>query len=109
MNTVCKIADIDIYLLYFLKIKTIFVLSTITKDENELISKQDFFREMQILRKGNIVNKFNIIDIASQYGYISILKWMDKSVCKFKYSTYAIYHAARNGARRRSRSYPPPP
>ena len=131
MNTICKIADIDIYLLYFLKIKPIFVLSTVSKDENELISKQDSFREMQLIRKENKVNKTNIIDLASLYGYISILDWMDKSVCKFMYDTaienaacnghtnilewfdksnykfkyceWAINKAARNGARRRSR------
>ena len=59
MNTICKIADIDIYLLYFLKIKTIFVLSSITTDENELISKQDFFREIQLLRQEQKMNKYN--------------------------------------------------
>ena len=90
MNTVCKIADIDIYLLYFLKIKTIFVLSTVTKDENELILKQDFIRELQLMRQEYKINKTNIIDEASLRGYISILEWMDKSVCKFIYSTYAI-------------------
>ena len=57
-------------------------ISALAKDENELISKQDFFREMQILRKGNIVNKTNIINLASRQGYISILEWFrrkDKS------------------------------
>ena len=90
MNTICKFLDIDIYLLYFLKLKTIFVLSTVTKDENELISKQDFFREMQILRQKHKVNKYNIIELVSRYGYISILEWIDKSENEIIYDSSAI-------------------
>ena len=92
MNTICKISDIDIYILYFLKIKTIFVLSTITKEENELISKQDFIREMKQLRqeykmKKYFIKKYFIIDLASQYRYVSILqkKYMELRDIELEY------------------------
>ena len=106
MNTICKFADIDIYLLYYLDIKTIIRLSTISKDQHTLINSLDFINEIYSLEPGKIdkteegrIIPFydEIIDEASSHNYISLIKWIDASVNKFIYSRKAIDNASTNG------------
>ena len=99
MNTICKIADIDIYLLYYLDIKTILKLLLLSIQQNTLMKNLEFIKQLRI-----IVQKYghnNIVDTAARYNYISLMQWLSESINEFKYSSNAIDKAAVNGARER--------
>ena len=90
--------DFDIYLLYYLDIKSIFNLASISKDENALITSLDFVKELILLkRKYRYINTKNTIDYAATNNYISILKWFDRSNNDFIYTENAIDNASADG------------
>ena len=94
MNTICKLADIDTYLLYYLDIKTVISLTTISKDQFNHMTNLDFIKQLRIL-----VQKYgyeNIIDNTATHNYISLIKWISYSINKFKYTSVAIDYAAKN-------------
>ena len=130
MNTICKLADIDIYLLYYLDIKTVLAVTEISKEQNTLMINLDFVKQLRTLVQkhgykniivkavkynyisliiwvSDSINKFkyssDAINSAAENGHINILDWFANSRYKFKYSKYAIDNAAQNGARRRLR------
>ena len=89
---ISSIPDIDIYMLYFLDIKSIMRLATISKDQYVLISNLVFIKDWC---KIHCVH--NVIDIAAGFGLISIIKWIDESTNDFIYSSEAIDTASKNG------------
>lgn len=127
MNTLLHLPDVETYLLYYLDIRTIIRLTSISKDQYTLLTNIKFVSELRIMRKTkNIVgtasqkgfitvlnwldssiNKFIYTPVstilASEMGHVHILDWFDKSRHQFIYSNCAITVAAANGARRRSR------
>lgn len=72
MNTICNFPDIDIYLLYYLDIKTISRLVTISKNQNKLLCNQKFIQEIYALKdKGmNIIG----VDEAAEYNFFKYYK-----------------------------------
>ena len=102
MNTICKLADIDIYLLYFIDIKTVIRLLTISKDQNNLIINLDFAKEICALMQkyGYKYGYKKIIDISAAHNYISLIKWISESFLEeneFQYTQNAIDNAAACG------------
>ena len=49
MNTICKFADIDIYLLYFINIDTILAITEISKDQYILMNNLDFIKQLRTI------------------------------------------------------------
>ena len=89
MNTICKFGDIDTYLLYYVDIKKILELTTISKDQNTFMFNLDFIKQLRIL-----VQKYrykNIIDNAAKHNYISLINWIANSINKFKYTAPKKY------------------
>ena len=66
MNTICKIPDIDIYLLKFLDIKTIMTLTRISRDQYELLSI-DFINELRSVKENLISGTLDIL----LYGFLA--------------------------------------
>ena len=98
MNTICKFVDIDTYLLYFIDIKTVISLITISKDQYNHMINLDFVKQLcSLVQKHECIN---IIDNAAFYNYLSLIKWISESSVwenEFKYSSYAIAYAADKG------------
>ena len=90
MNTVCKILDIDIYLITYLDFKTICNLLMISKTQYSVMFTFDFINELYLLKQKYAVTIFNIIDLAAQYNYLSLIKQIDRSSSKFYYTVNAI-------------------
>ena len=97
MTTICNFPDIDIYLLYYLDIKSVIRLSAISKDQHTLLSNLDFIRELHLLKNTLGTQQKNTINYASQYNFISILQWMHDSSNEFLYTDNAIDFAALHG------------
>ena len=96
MNTICRLPDIDIYLLYYLSIENIDVLACISKSQYELLGSIPFVQEFYMLRRDNCLGKY-VIDYAAEYGYLSLIKWSrreDESINNFLYTEEAINSAA---------------
>lgn len=91
--TICNFPDLDVYLLYYLDIKTIFQLMLISKNQYNLLSKQDFIQQLCLLKRKNI-KIFEIIEYACKYNYLELIKWIDASVNEFLYDPWAINAAA---------------
>lgn len=79
------INELDIYLLYYLDIKTVFTISAISKYQYELITNQQFVKDLSILKENT-----KIIDYALQNNYISILQWFDESVNEINYDILSV-------------------
>ena len=96
MNTICKFADIDTYFLYFLDIKTVLKLTTISKEQYILILNLDYVKELYALVQKH--GYYNIIDNAANYNYISLIKKISQfSLWEFKYTEDAINLASGEG------------
>lgn len=87
---IVSIPDIDIYILYYLDIKSVTSLGTISKSSNVLISNVQFMKEFYLLNNIYDINKFNIIQYASKHNYIALIKYMDESTNDFIYTIDAI-------------------
>ena len=105
MNTICPIPDIDTYLLYYLDIKTIMRLTTISKDQHILLSNITPIKEIKLINlsvnANHLNNISNLIYFAAYHGYLSLIQWIHESKHLFKYDKHAVNAAAGNGARRR--------
>ena len=110
MNTICNFPDIDIYLLLFLDLKNIIVVSIISKAQYALVTKLDYIKELyqirniepniynKILRNSNIIDtEFNIIDYAAGCNYIALIRYFNESISSFVYTRGAINNACKNG------------
>ena len=113
MNTICNFPDIDVYLLLFLDLKNIIVLSLISKNQNTLISDLDYIKELYKLRH-NHPTSYNygvrnydskrmyigcncIIDMAAKYNYMVLIRHIHNSVTKFEYTYLTIHYATQYG------------
>ena len=79
MHTLFIIPDIDCHLLYYLDVRSIMNLASISKAEFKLISNLDFIKEIAIIKKKKIT-ECNIIYYAETYGFLSILKWCNNII-----------------------------
>ena len=96
MTTICGIADIDIYLLYYLDISSVLHLTIISKDQYNTLTNLDFIRELRLLNHKYLITIFNIIYYASLHNYIALMDWINESVNEFRYDETAIANAAAN-------------
>ena len=95
MNTICKFADIDTYLLYFINIKSVLAITEISKEQYIHMTNLAFIKQLRALVKQ--YGYKNMIDKAVTHNYISLIKWISESSVrlqenKFKY-TYAVEYA----------------
>ena len=98
MTTICGLSDIDIYMLYYLDIKSVLNLATVSKDYNVLITNLDFIKDVYLLKSKCVnINKGNIVYYASQFNCISLLQWLYDSANEFIYTCSAIDSAASRG------------
>ena len=106
-NTICKCFDIDIYLLYFIEITPMVRLLELSKEQYQIMHKQQFIKELFIINSPEFKKKYgalnglqylksNIIDNAALDNYISLIKYMYKSATEFKYTSNAIKYASYN-------------
>ena len=98
-HLITKCIDTELYLLSFLDIDSILILSLSCKNEHNLLLEQCFFKNILILihqyHKEKLIN--NIIDIASKHNYVSILDWSKNYNRQFRYTNNAIDLASYNG------------
>lgn len=80
-------------MLYYLDIKTIIRLLSVSKDYNFTLSTQCLVRELCLLKR---VTKLDIIDSALRKNYGAVLKWIYASGKQIIFSSCAIYEAIQN-------------
>ena len=91
MNTICNFPDIDIYLLYYLDIKSMMRLMSTSQNQYNLLSGLEFIKELKSLKD---FEKIHIINYAAKYNYLSLIIWIDKSINNFDYNAHAITMAS---------------
>lgn len=87
---ICKVADIDAYLLYYLDFESIMHLTCVSKDQYAFITNLSFIQELKLLKEKHIINIYNIIEHASYYNYITLINWIDESINEFIYDDDAL-------------------
>ena len=57
LNTICKFPDIDIYLLYFIDLTTIANITSLSREQYQIIHEQKFIKELYALmnRQENVM------------------------------------------------------
>ena len=91
MNTICKFADIDTYLLYFINIKSILAITEISKEQYIHMTNFAFIKQLRVL-----VKKYgykNMIDNAATNNYISLINWMSESSLRFRKNNFKYTYA----------------
>ena len=109
MNTICNFPDIDVYLLLFLDLKNIIVISIISRRQYELIIQLDYIKELNQIKKlepniyKNIMfpykndTHYNIVDYAAKYNCIALIRYLDETISSFVYTCNAIINACKKG------------
>src|SRR5437868_1198974 len=73
-------------LLNFLDIESILSLACISSKQKFNLANVKLYNELQKLISKKSINSENIIDYASKYGHVEVLKWFKNSNLKLEYS-----------------------
>ena len=101
MSTILNHPDLDIYLLYYLDIRTIIDMASVSRALNILFKNTPFIYELYLTKndKNNSLccSIEYIINVAVQNNYVNLLQWIHSSVHIFIYSPLTINLAALYG------------
>ena len=97
--SILPIYDLDIYLLNFLDIKSILILSSISKKHRDNFSNMKLYIDIkEILKKESFQSLIaDTVCMACKYCSIALLEWFKNSGYEFKYTSDAIDSASENG------------
>ena len=97
--SILPVYDLDIYLLNFLDIKSILILSSISKKHRDNFSNMKLYMDIREISKKELFQSLiaDTIRVACKYCSIALLVWFKNSGYEFKYTAGAINLASNNG------------
>ena len=97
-QTVCNIADIDIYLLFYLDLDSIINLLSVSKMQYNVLSNLVFVKQLVSLKqKYEYCNLRSVVLLGSKHDYLELIKWIDMSINNLYIYSDAIYNACKYG------------